>query len=184
MGVVLPVEYAKVEAKILTAIRENRPRLVLGLGLAPGRSKVTPEKVALNYKRSDEPDNAGVKQYGDPVDKTQPDALFSNLPVEQIVDALTRQGIPAELSLSAGAYLCNFAMFIILREARRTGFVGGFVHIPCHEELASKLRRSLPSMNIKTITRAIEITVEHGLEMAEKLKAPRRSAEAKPTSVS
>lgn len=176
VGVVLPVEYGRVESKILQSIKAAEPSLVLGVGLAPGRGKITPEKVALNYKHSDEPDNAGVKKSGEFIDKTQPDAFFSNMPVERIVDDLTTKGIPAELSLSAGAYLCNFAMFIILREAKKQGFVGGFVHIPCHEELAAKLtKKNLPSMNIKTMIKAIEVIVEHSLRTAATPKEAKRT---------
>lgn len=161
---ILPVEYSKVEDAIVEAINEFNPSLVIGLGLAAGRNKVTPEKIAVNYKRSSAADNAGVKVNGEKIDRTQPDGIFSTLPVEAITDALNKKGIPSSLSLSAGGYLCNFAMFVIVRESIKRGFKGGFIHVPCHEELVSKNpSKNLPSMNIDKIQSAVELSIETSL---------------------
>ncbi|AWR99866.1 pyroglutamyl-peptidase I [Metallosphaera hakonensis] len=159
-GVVLPVEYDKVEKIISSHITELKPILTLGIGLAPGRAKLTPEKVALNYKYSKEPDNSGTKGKGERIDPAGPDGIFNNLPVEDLVDYLNSKGIPAELSLSAGSYLCNMAMYIIVREAKRLGSFGGFIHVPCHEELAAKLGRQVPSMSLETMKRGITLSLE------------------------
>ncbi|QGA53901.1 pyroglutamyl-peptidase I [Sulfolobus sp. E5-1-F] len=159
-GVILPVEYDKIEDIIVTKIREIRPILTLGIGLAPGRAKITPEKIAINYRYSREGDNAGKKYRGERIDPLGQDGIFTNLPVEDLVDYLNQNGIPAELSLSAGSYLCNNAMYIIIREARKYNSLGGFIHVPLHESYAAKLQRPIPSMSLDTMKRGIKLSIE------------------------
>ncbi|WP_338598436.1 pyroglutamyl-peptidase I [Sulfolobus tengchongensis] len=167
-GIVLPVEYDKVEEIIITSIRKYKPILILGLGLAPGRAKLTPEKIAINYKYSKEPDNAGKKSNGEKIDNNGQDGIFTNIPVEELVDFLNSRSIPTELSLSAGSYLCNMAMYIIVREAKKSGALGGFIHLPCHERLASILSKPLPSMNLETMNRGIRLAIEFVLSKLTK----------------
>ena len=161
-GVLLPVEYSEVEERIMAELAVEKPRLALGIGVAPGRNRVTPEKIAINLKHASEPDNSGKLLEGDPIDRQQPDGIFTNLPVEELVKELNSSGIPASLSFSAGAYLCNNAMFVIVREARKKGFGGGFIHIPCHSEyVASSVKesRNLASLPLESLQKSIEIAV-------------------------
>jgi pyroglutamyl-peptidase len=162
-GITLPVEYARLEELIVAVLNRERPVLALGLGLAPRRNVVTPEKIAVNYKHATEPDNTGKIVLGEKIDPTQPDGLFANLPVEDLVEELNRQGVPSSLSLSAGAYLCNNAMFLIVREALKGGFSGGFIHIPCHAEYVAKEKKDLPSLPLSNIEKGIEISVKYFL---------------------
>jgi pyroglutamyl-peptidase len=164
IGKILPVEFERVEKIIVDNISNVKPRLVLGIGLAPGRTKITPEKIAINYKYSREPDNSGVRYMGERIDPSQPDGVFSDLPVEGLVNYLNEEGIPAELSLSAGGYLCNMAMFIILRECKKVNSRGGFIHIPCHERCAILSKKDLPSMSMETIVRGITLSIEYYLK--------------------
>lgn len=177
-GVVLPVDYSRVDPEIVSALGEVRPSLVIGLGLAPGREKITPEKIAVNYRSSRNPDNAGKRLVGSPIEPSQPDGVFSTLPVEGLVAHLNKLGIPASVSLTAGAYLCNNAMFVIVRESRRQGFQGGFIHIPCHQEWVARKGKSFPSLAISTITRAVKESILYCLESApghSVKRAPARS---------
>ena len=64
--------------------------------------------------------------------------------------------IPAEISLSAGAYLCNYVMFIILIESKKLGIPGGFVHVPNDEQLSAMMYpKTYPSISIDTMKNAI-----------------------------
>jgi pyroglutamyl-peptidase len=165
IGIVLPVEFNKIEEIIVKNMQETRPYLTLGIGVAPGRTKITPEKIAVNYKYSKEPDNAGIKYSGQKIDLTQPDGIFSELPVERLVDYLNLNGIPAEISLSAGSFLCNMAMFIILRECKKIGCKGGFIHIPCHEKCIEPLEvTNTPIMPLDTILQGIILSIKFYLK--------------------
>jgi pyroglutamyl-peptidase len=166
VGKVLPVDYLRIEEAITDAMEKHPAVLALGLGLAAGREKVTPEKVAINYRGSGEADNAGRRLPGSPIDPAQPDGLFSLLPVESLVDALNAGGVPAVLSLSAGSYLCNNAMFVLVREGRARRIPAGFVHVPCHSEWVDANAKSYPSLPLSTLERAAEMTIEHCLRAA------------------
>jgi len=159
VGRTLPVDYSIIEGQVISEIEAARPALVIGFGLAAGRDKVTPEKVALNYVNSKTKDNSDRSLEGVPIAAGQPDALFTNLPVEALVGELNREAIPASLSLSAGAYLCNYAMYVSMREAKTNGFRSGFIHIPCHAEWVARTGRQFPSLPLETILRAAEISV-------------------------
>jgi pyroglutamyl-peptidase len=165
-GITLPVEYSRIEEIIVDTLNREKPTLALGLGLAASRNVVTPEKIAVNYKHDKEPDNTGKIILAEEIDPTQPDGLFANFPVEGLVEELNRRGVPSSLSLSAGAYLCNNAMFVIVREARRAGFSGGFIHIPCHAEYVAREQKNLPSLPLSTIERGVEISIEYILSQA------------------
>ncbi len=162
----LPVDYSTIEGQILSGIEAARPALVIGFGLAAGRDKVTPEKVAVNYVNSKTKDNSGQSLEGAPIAAGQPDAIFSNLPVEALVSELNKKEIPASLSLSAGAYLCNYAMYVSLREAKRLGFGSGFIHLPCHAEWVARSGKQLPSLPLDTLLRAAEVSVSYLLRAA------------------
>jgi len=160
-GLTLPVEYSRLEELIVAALNREKPVLALGLGLAAGRNAVTPEKIAINYKHATEPDNTGKIVLAEKIDAAQPDGLFANFPVEGLVEELNHRGVPSSLSLSAGAYLCNNAMFLIVREARRAGFSGGFIHIPCHAEYVAREKKNLPSLPLSTIEKGVEISIDY-----------------------
>lgn len=159
-GEILPVEYSRLEELVLDSLSRERPDLALGIGLAPKRNVITPERVAVNYKYAKEPDNSGEIMLGEKIDASQPDGIFANLPVEQLVEELNRRGIPSSLSLSAGAYLCNNAMFVIVREARKSGYLGGFIHIPLHAEFVARENNDLPCLPLSTLKKGIEVSIE------------------------
>ncbi|MGC8515752.1 MAG: pyroglutamyl-peptidase I [Thermoplasmata archaeon] len=161
-GRVLPVSYSETEDRLMEFIEEIKPELIIGMGLAPGRAKVSLEKIAINYKFSDEPDNSGRRGLGGKIDEKLEDGIFSLLNVEELYKFLNRSHIPTEISLTAGGYLCNYAMFVIVREARRLGIKGGFVHFPADTDLSTSLpNKSLPSMEMKTMVKAIEMIAQH-----------------------
>lgn len=156
IGRVLPVDYARVERLIVGEIERHNPSVVLGTGLAPGRPVLSIEKIALNYEYSTEPDNRGKKARGTTIDPASPDGMFANIGPEHLAAKLNKMGIPATVSLTAGAYLCNFAMFVIVRESRKRGFRGGFVHLPYDEEMATKEEyRHSPFMNLESMVSGI-----------------------------
>jgi len=161
IGITLPVDYSRLEELIVAALNREKPVLALGLGLAAGRNVITPEKIAINFKHATKPDNTEKTILAEKIDTTQPDGLFANLPVEGLVEELNNHGIPASLSLSAGAYLCNNAMFLIVREALKAGFDGGFIHIPCHAEYVAKEQKNLPCLPLAVMENGVEISIEY-----------------------
>lgn len=126
----LPVEYGRAAAILQEEIRRLRPEIVISCGVANGRQGLTPEKVAINYRRASIADNAGVQYEGEPIDSAGPAAYMTSLPVEKMVEALKAAEIPAYLSLSAGAYVCNDVYYALLASESNLGHRGMFLHVP------------------------------------------------------
>jgi pyroglutamyl-peptidase len=144
---VLPVEWGTVKDRLETLMDEIQPAVVISLGLAAGRSEISIEKVAVNYT-SKSKDNAGVIPVDRPVVPESADGYFATIPTEQIVEDINKKGIPARLSLTAGAYLCNYAFYCASRYARQKGgeILVGFIHVPATPAMMAGKPRGGPSM--------------------------------------
>lgn len=155
-GIQLPVAVADAGSVLRRLLDSARPDAALAMGVAPGRSVISVERVALNVLDSTLPDNRGRRYRDRPIRRGGPAAYFSTLPVRPILAALRRAGIPAELSNTAGTYLCNFAMYTLLDGFATRGRVGpvGFIHVPQTPE-ASVARPGQPSMDYGTTRRGI-----------------------------
>jgi pyroglutamyl-peptidase len=147
----LPVEFGTAWQRLDAAIARHSPDIIIAVGLADGRTAITPERIAINLADARIPDNAGTQPRDLPVVEQGPAAYFSGLPVPEIVDAIRAEGIAAEMSLSAGAYVCNDLMYRLLHEVHRDrpGLVAGFIHVP-----------SADAMPIATIARGLGAAVE------------------------
>lgn len=134
-GRVLPVAFGDAIRALNDAIDEVEPALVLAMGLAAGRACLSFERVAINLVDAPIADNAGAQPVDGRVMPSTRDAWFTNLPVKAMAQAARAAGVPAELSLTAGTYVCNavfFALMARVAHARRRGRVlrAGFVHVP------------------------------------------------------
>lgn len=157
---VLPVDFNNAEQQLKEKIAEIQPDVVMMLGLAAGRSKITPERIAINVKDGPK-DNEGYAPVDEPIDIDGPDGLFTTLPIRKMVDALKENQLPATISNTAGAYLCNHMMYAALNEALKNDatYLAGFIHIPASHELAIQNER-LPSWSLDDLTKAVKICIE------------------------
>ncbi len=127
----LPVEFGASLALLRRAIRELRPALVLCVGLAAGRDAISLERVAINVDDARIPDNAGRQPIDEPILRGGPAAYFSTLPIKAMYAALREAGIPAEVSQTAGTFVCNHVFFGLMHALRRHRRIrAGFVHVP------------------------------------------------------
>jgi pyroglutamyl-peptidase len=129
---ILPVIYGDAVDRIRALIHEHEPDFLISFGVAARRENVCPERVALNLKDTQQPDNAGNTPEGELIFSESPLAYFSNLPLLEIRDFLQIAGIPTEISNHAGAYICNAVFFAAAHEIETTGRTTefGFIHIP------------------------------------------------------
>ncbi len=158
----LPVARFEAEAVALQRLRANAPDVVLMLGQAGRRSRIAPERVAINVDDFPIPDNVGNQPQGEPIVDGGPVGYFSTLPLYGIVAALKAQHIPAAISDSAGTYLCNRLFYCVMHTIATEGLCirAGFVHVPyLHEQTVDKAQ-DLPSLSRETIIEAVRITVE------------------------
>ena len=157
---VLPVDFSVSGDRIISHIENVKPDAVLSLGLSGGRFKITPERIAINVNDGAK-DNSGHAPVDEPIVDGGVDGYFTNMPIRKMVDALKGAGLPAEISNTAGAYLCNHVMYRVLHfvNAQRPDMLAGFIHIPASHELAVEHGR-VPSWSHEDLKRAIVTCIE------------------------
>ena len=127
----LPTEFDASLRALRNAIRETEPSLVVSLGLAGGRKELSLERVAINVDDARIPDNAGAQPIDARIAARGPAAYFSTLPIKAMLATLRKHGIPAQVSQTAGTYVCNHVFYGLMHALRRKrGVRGGFIHVP------------------------------------------------------
>lgn len=88
-----------------------------------------------------------------------PDGLFATIPVKEVAAAIRRAGVPAEVSYSAGTYVCNDLMYRMLSLLKQEGRGrGGFIHLPYLPSQAAE-KAGKPSMSLSDMILALETAV-------------------------
>ena len=156
----IPTEFDAACAALRAAMDELRPDAVLSVGQYGGANCIRVERVAVNLRDARIADNAGAKPVDEPVVPGAPDAYFATIPTRKIVDALREQNIPAQLSYSAGTFVCNNLLYCALHESaqRYPALRCGFVHVPYLPEQAKD--GNAPSMSLEMMVKALHIAVE------------------------
>jgi pyroglutamyl-peptidase len=165
----LPVVYYTAREALRAAIDEHDPDVVICVGEAGGRFGITPEKVAINRNDTVMPDNAGQAPVDEPILAEGPVGYFTGLPVAAIVEALRDAGIPAEVSWTAGAYICNHVFYSLMHlvATERTSVRGGFVHVPYVHEQVVRRTEAKPSLSLDAIVEGLRITVKTTVHATE-----------------
>ncbi|MBB5206700.1 pyroglutamyl-peptidase I [Chiayiivirga flava] len=168
----LPVTFDGAHAALVAAIERVSPALVVCVGQAGGRARISLERVALNLVDARIADNAGAQPIDVPVITGAPDAYFTTLPVKAMLQAMTAAGVPAELSLTAGTYVCNAAFFALRHtlQTRWPSVRGGFIHIPWLPEQAARVPDA-PCLALETMSKGIGIGIEAALQHREDISA-------------
>lgn len=145
------------------AMRLERPDAVLCVGQAGGSAAVRMERVAVNLQDARIADNEGNQPEDLPVHPGGPSAYFSLLPVKSMADAVRGKGMPAEVSYTAGTFVCNHLMYGLLHlignEEIFMNVIGGFIHVPYMTEQVAD-RKDIPSLSLEEITAALEASIE------------------------
>lgn len=171
-GAVLPCVFGKSLLALRREIRHREPELVICVGQAGGREGITVERVAINIEDANIPDNAGHQPLDRPVARTGPAAYWSTLPIKAIVAALREARLAAEISQSAGTFVCNHVFYGLMRAlARRRGVRGGFIHVPFLPEQALAAVTGSPAMRLEQIVRGLEIAIKTSLTTQSDLRA-------------
>jgi pyroglutamyl-peptidase len=157
----LPVTFADSVLALEAAIELVQPVIVLGVGQAGGRPRLSLERVAINLVDARIPDNAGAQPVDVPVVEGAPGAYFTTLPVKLMLRAMLDRGVPSELSLSAGTYVCNTVFFALrhLCETRWPGLRAGFLHVPYLPAQAA-LHPNAPALDLATMRAGLLAALE------------------------
>ena len=153
----LPVVFGRAAELTLEAARKLQPDFILCVGQAGNRAAVTPEVVAINLRDASMEDNAGNRPEDESVIPGAPAAYFASIPVRGIVAALKEKEIPAALSYSAGAYVCNDLFYTLRHCYEGTHVRVGFIHVPY---LPGQGDGKGPVMELRTMVQALGIAAE------------------------
>ena len=154
----LPTVFKESAKRLNEVINDVKPDAVLSVGQAGGRPGITMERIAINVDDARIPDNISQQPIDEAIQLDGEAAYFTTLPIKRIVKAIREAGIPAEVSNSAGTFVCNHIMYQSLFAATKADkpFKAGFMHIPFIPEQTT----DKSSLSLEESTKALQIAIE------------------------
>ena len=154
----LPTVFKESAKRLNEVINDVKPDAVLSVGQAGGRPGITMERIAINVDDARIPDNISQQPIDETIQTEGEAAYFTTLPIKRIVKAIREAGISAEVSNSAGTFVCNHIMYQALFAATKADkpFKAGFMHIPFIPEQTT----DKPSLPLEESTKALQIAIE------------------------
>lgn len=158
----LPTVFGESLRVLDALLHTHRPALVICVGQAGGRAAISIERVAININDAPITDNAGARPIDTPVIPGAPAACFSRLPIKAMQAAVQAEGIAAEVSQTAGTFVCNHVFYGLMHTLathpalRHTR--GGFIHVPWLPG------QGTPHMTLDDIVRGLRVAVRCALE--------------------
>ncbi len=139
--------------------------LVIMLGLANKRDRVSIERVALNVQDYRIADNKGHQWEHKRIKKKAPMALETDVDVLNLKVLLEQHGYPAEVSYHAGTFICNDVYFRVLNKQRKRKDIPCvlFVHLPTTETYAKTISQ-VQSGSDSTKKQTKALTASKGLD--------------------
>ena len=152
----LPVKFGASLKGLSAAIREVSPALVICVGLAAGRACISLERIAINVDDARIPDSDGSQPVDEPVVADGPAAYFATLPIKSMLAGLREAGFPAEISQTAGTYVCNHVFYGLMHALRKRPKVrAGFIHIPPEQATLA----DAPGLPVETVADALRLAL-------------------------
>lgn len=154
----LPTVFKESAKRLNEVINDVKPDAVLSVGQAGGRPGITMERIAINVDDARIPDNISQQPIDEAIQLDGEAAYFTTLPIKRIVKAIREAGISAEVSNSAGTFVCNHIMYQALFAATKADkpFKAGFMHIPFIPEQTT----DKPFLPLEESTKALQIAIE------------------------
>lgn len=149
----IPTIFGAGAQAVLEAACSSQPDLILCIGQAGGRSAVTPERIAVNIRDARIADNAGNQPQGEWVMPNGPAAYFATVDVVTMEQSAEACGIPATVSNSAGAFVCNDVFYSLLHHYAQTNTHVGFIHVPWLPQ------QGTPSLPLEQTVSALEAMI-------------------------
>ena len=164
----LPTQFSRSLAVLDELLARHRPALVLCTGQAGGRAALSLERVAINVDDARIPDNQGSQPVDTPVVPGGPAAYFTTLPIKAMLAALLADGLRAEVSQTAGTFVCNHVFYGLMHrlatEPACRGVRGGLVHVPWLPQ------QGHPSMTPEQLTRGLEVALRCAVQTRQDVR--------------
>ena len=156
IGGEIPTVFGASLQRLQALMEQHRPQLVICTGQAGGRPAMSLERVAINVNDARIPDNAGAQPIDVPIVADGPAAYFTTLPIKAMLKALLDGGVRAEVSQTAGTFVCNqtfYGLMHLLAQPQWQGVRGGLIHVPWLPE------QGQPHMRLQDIVRGLELAI-------------------------
>ena len=151
----VPVVFGEAADRVIAAADALSPDVIISVGQAAGRDAITPEMVGINLRYAKIPDNSGYEPKDEKISEDGERAYFSTLPVRKIAEFINDAGISAQVSYSAGAYVCNDLLYTLLKRFENGKTKVEFIHVPYSKEQGKE-----PSMDINDIIKGLTVAIE------------------------
>jgi pyroglutamyl-peptidase len=153
---VLPVIYEEVTHELEQLVACTHPDAIVHLGLASRRKQVSVEARAVNRITTLHPDAARRRAAARAVRAGGVPALRSPLATPSLVTLMRRTGVPTQLSIDAGDYVCNQTLYTSLASA---GAPAVFIHVPRLTGVRHESDEDAPQITLPALTRAVEVAL-------------------------
>ena len=150
----IPTVFGLAAQRVLEKAGAVQPDVILCIGQAGGRAAVTPERIGVNIRDARIPDNAGNQPRGEFCVPAGPAAYFATVPVIDMEEAVRAAGLPATVSNSAGAFVCNDVLYTLLHHYAGTDVKVGFIHVPYLPEQGN------PNLPLEDTVKALAAAIE------------------------
>ena len=167
----LPCVFGEALQVLDQLIAELKPVLVICVGQAGGRSQISVERVAINVDDARIADNAGRQPIDQPIAGDGPAAYFSTLPIKGMVKAMRDAGVPAEVSQTAGTFVCNHVFYGLMHRlaTQAPNVRGGFIHIPYIPSQAAR-HPGQPSLALETVVDGLRSALQSAMSLQKDVK--------------
>ena len=164
----VPTVFRKSIDKVVEAMKEEKPDVVLCIGQAGGRFDITPERVAINVDDARIKDNEGNQPVG-PIYEDGENAYFATLPIKAMVQKIRDAGLPSSVSNTAGTFVCNHLMYGVLYHIAKSfpSIRGGFIHVPFIPAQVVDRPSPSPSLSMDDIAKGLEEAIKAIAESTE-----------------
>lgn len=158
----VPTVFQKSGEVLESLIVKHEPDVVICVGQAGGRSSISVEKVAINFVEARIADNEGNQPRDLKIKEDGETAYFSTLPIKAMVMNMRNHQIPANISYTAGTFVCNDIMYNLLYMLNRKypQMRGGFIHVPFIPAQVVGKAEGTPSMSLEMICDALICAIE------------------------
>ena len=152
----VPVIFGEAARIVIAEAESISADAVIAVGQAGGRAAITTELVGINLRHAEIPDNKGNQPKDEPINANGEKAYFSTLPVRRMAEAISDSGIAANVSYSAGAYVCNDLLYTLLSHFEGSKTRVCFIHVPYSKEQGKE-----PSMDLNEIKKGLLVAIEN-----------------------
>lgn len=166
----IPTVFNKSIELLDQVIAEEEPDITICVGQAGGRYKLSVERVAINIDDARIEDNEGNQPIDTKVFADGANAYFAKLPIKAMVKEIKDNKLPAEVSNTAGTFVCNHLMYglLYLIDNKYPEMKGGFIHVPfIPEQVLDKKNKA--SMSLTDIKNALHYAIKAALENEDDL---------------